>query len=49
MSVEPPPAQPDDRETGLPVLRSWGGVYAFVFGTFVLWVLLLTVLTAAFS
>jgi hypothetical protein len=40
---------PDDEETGLPGLRSWGKVYAFVFAVLVLWVGLLTALTRAFS
>ena len=36
-------------ETGLPVLRSWPAVYTFVLGSFVLWVVLLTALSRAFS
>lgn len=40
---------PDDKETGLPALRSWRQVYWFVVAVLVLWVGLLTVLTRAFS
>ena len=44
-------APPDGRDelTGLPWLRTWRGVYLFVFGCFVLWVLLLLALTMSFS
>ncbi len=45
--TSPPPA--DDESTGLPGLRSWRGVYVFVLGVFVLWVVLLTVLTEKYS
>jgi len=34
-----------DEPTGLPGLRTWRHVYLFVFGSFVLWVVLLLVLT----
>lgn len=48
-----PPLQmpPPDREelTGLPGLRTWRSVYFFVFGCFVLSVLLLLALTVAYS
>jgi hypothetical protein len=37
-----------DCETGLPLLRSWHRVYLFVFGCFVLWVVLLAMLTMFF-
>jgi hypothetical protein len=40
---------PDDEETGLPGLRTWGQVYWFVFAVLVAWVGLLTALTRAFS
>ncbi|HKW28370.1 MAG TPA: hypothetical protein VJT54_03475 [Verrucomicrobiae bacterium] len=42
---------PDDRDelTSLPWLRTWRGVYLFVFGCFVLWVLLLLALTMSYS
>ena len=36
-------------EPGLPGLRSWKGVYVFVLGSFVLWVVLLIALTDVFS
>lgn len=43
------PDQPDDRLTGLPLLRGWPAVYLFVLGVFVLWVVLLTLFTRTFS
>ena len=42
-----PPA--DDETTGLPGLRTWRTVYVVVAGIFVLWVVLLTVLTRFYS
>jgi hypothetical protein len=44
-------APPDGREelTGLPGLRTWRGVYIFVFGCFILWVVLLVALTVLYS
>jgi hypothetical protein len=45
----PRSADPGDRETGLPLLRSWRGVYLFVLGCFVLWVLLLATLTVIYT
>ncbi len=48
-----PPAEmpPGGREepTGLPCLKTWRGVYLFVLGCFILWVLLLLALTASYS
>ena len=44
-----PPAaadEPPDEATGLPWLATWAGVYAFVLGCFVTWVVLLVVLEA---
>jgi hypothetical protein len=41
----PRSAEPDPGVTGLPLLRSWRSVYLFVFGSFVLWVVLLLLLT----
>jgi len=35
--------------TGLPLFRTWRGVYVFVFGCFILWVVLLLALTALYS
>jgi hypothetical protein len=40
---------PDDKETGLPGVRSWGQVYWIVTAIFVAWVVLLTALTRIFS
>jgi hypothetical protein len=47
-SVETP-ADGKDEVTGLPGLRTWRGVYIFVFGCFILWVALLLALTVSFS
>jgi hypothetical protein len=45
-----PEIDPDhDDATGLPGFRSWRAVYGFVLGVFVLWVVLLAVLTEAYS
>ncbi len=46
MNQEP---KPPDEQTGLPGLRSWRAVYAFVLGTFVAWIVLLLFLMRAFS
>jgi hypothetical protein len=47
------PPQPDERSDAeppdLPGFRTWPGVYLFVFGWFVLVVILLTVFTRVFS
>ncbi len=45
----PPAEPPDDELTGLPRLRTWRSVYIFVFGCFVLSVLLLLALTVIYS
>jgi hypothetical protein len=39
----------DTEGTGLPLFRTWNGVYLFVLGSFVLWVALLIALTKMFS
>ena len=45
----PPAAAAGEREdTGLPFLPTWRGVYVFVIGSFVLWVVLLFLLSVAF-
>ena len=48
-----PPSRPDDRSEaeppGVPGFRTWAGVYLFVFGWFVLVVVLLTVFTGIFA
>jgi hypothetical protein len=46
MTDEP---KPSDETTGLPGLRTWRGVYVFVLVTFAVWILLLLLLTKAFS
>jgi hypothetical protein len=43
------PARENEELTGLPGLRSWRSVYLFVFGSFILWVVLLLALTVSFS
>ena len=43
------PAGSENELTSLPGLRTWRHVYLFVFGCFVLWVVLLLVLTTSFS
>ena len=48
-----PPSQSlnksDDTLTGLPLLHGWRGVYWFVIGSFILWVILLAVLGWIYS
>lgn len=39
----------DSDAPGLPLLRTWKGVYLFVLGCFLLWVGLLVALTVIFS
>jgi hypothetical protein len=39
----------EEEGTGVPGFRTWTGVYWFVFGSFVLWVALLAILTEAVS
>ena len=43
------PLKDDEELTGLPGLRTWRSVYFFVFGCFVLSVLLLLALTVIYS
>ena len=38
-----------DGATGLPWPQTWGGVYVFILGCFILFVILLAVLTRAYS
>ena len=45
--AEPPVSEAES--TGLPWFHSWRGVYVFVFGSFILWVVLLFALTLSFS
>jgi len=47
-SVDTPPADGDET-TGLPGLRTWRGVYVLVLASFILWVVLLLVLTMSYS
>jgi hypothetical protein len=49
MKPSAPEAASTDEATGLPRIREWRTVYWIVFGIFVLWVSLLTWLTAAYS
>jgi hypothetical protein len=43
----PPPV--NDEETGLPFIRSWRAVYAFVTAVFVLYLILLALLPGWFA
>ena len=43
------PQSSEDEKTGLPWPRTWPGVYLFVVGVFIVWVVLLTALTMMFS
>jgi hypothetical protein len=43
------PPEPDDDSTGLPVFRSWRGVYLLVFGFFILVVIGLALFSRAFA
>ncbi len=46
----PPPDQlPGTEPPGVPGFRTWGGLYLFVFGWFVVGVLLLALFTRVFS
>ena len=45
---EPPKNSIDTDDTGLPGFKTWRGVYLFVLGTFVAWVILLELLTGLF-
>ncbi len=45
----PVPAPPaEEKETGLPMLHTWNGVYLAVFGCFLFWVSLLYLLSVSF-
>jgi hypothetical protein len=50
-NIPPADAPPNDKDelTGLPSLQTWRSVYFFVFGCFVLSVLLLLALTVIYS
>lgn len=43
------PGAVENEGTGLPGFRSWRGVYLFVFGSFLVWVVLLAWLTRFFA
>jgi hypothetical protein len=50
MSSSPPPDRESESEApGVPIFRTWRGVYLFVFGWFVLVVTLLAIFTRVFS
>jgi hypothetical protein len=42
-------AEENEEATDLPVLHTWPAVYAFVLGSFIFWIVLLTALSRAFS
>jgi hypothetical protein len=39
----------NENATDLPLLHTWPMVYAFVLGSFIVWIILLTALSRAFS
>jgi hypothetical protein len=45
----PPPASAHDESPGVPGFRTWRGVYLFVFGFFVLVVVLLAIFSRYFA
>jgi len=45
----PASAVPDERETGLPLLRTWRAVYTCVLVVFAVWIGLLIALSRMFS
>jgi hypothetical protein len=49
MSSDQPTPGDEIDATGLPVLRSWPGVYLFVIVVFTIWVALLVLLKRAYS
>ena len=49
MKPAPPDHPADDESPGVPGFRTWRGVYVFVFGCFVLVVILLAIFTRAFA
>jgi hypothetical protein len=48
LPVDAPPADGDET-TGLPWFRTWRGVYILVLVSFILWVVLLLLLTVSYS
>ena len=47
---QPPPEQPENDESpGVPVFKTWRGVYLFVFAFFIVCVVLLALLARAFA
>jgi hypothetical protein len=44
-----PQSRTESDSTGLPVLSTWPAVYLFVLGAFVGWIILLSLLSRAFS
>ena len=49
MSLSPPPPSPNDDEPGVPLFRTWGGVYLFVLACFVVVVILLTIFSRVYA
>ncbi len=45
----PPPTPPENEDPDVPGLRTWSGVYRFVLGSFVAYVLLLALFTYWFA
>jgi hypothetical protein len=48
-SASAAPGAVEKEDTGLPGFRSWRGVYLFVFGSFLVWVVLLAWLSRFFA
>ena len=49
VTPESPAPVPVEEPPGLPGLRTWRSVYAFVLGVFALWIALLALLTEKYS
>ena len=49
MHPDPDPPPVPDATPDLPGLRTWRAVYVFVFGCFVLWVVLLAIFSRIFA
>lgn len=43
-----PAGEDDSQATGLPFFHTWRSVYLFVLGSFILWIVLLSLLSALF-
>lgn len=48
-STRPSPPAANEEDPGVPLFRTWGGVYAFVLGCFVVVVVLLTIFSRLYA